>query len=280
MMRHSINKFVILSILFLTPCLMLAQEGRFGQFGIDRPPSDLDRAGLKGKVRKVISYEGMATRTKRGVVFSEDPLKVITEYNRAGNIVRQTTLRYGRIIERSDYTYSGGLKQTMKTTQGNGVVSATVRYFHDANTKLNNQQNSYNYQGKLTQISKFVYNRNKDQVRRVDYTGGGAKDESFISKYNMDNILSEEYSYRYIGGDSILQYEIHYNYNSRGNVIMQAHRVYDSDTRQYDKKILHFRYYQYDREGNWAICCRYHNALTDENRLVPNTIVVREIIYY
>jgi len=280
MKRNLLFQNILLIILFLSFPIS-AQEGRYGRYQVNKVPSDLERAGIRGKVRKIISYEGMAKRTNKGVVFSEDPLKIITLYNKDGNMTSQATYRYGKLIEKSVYAYDAkGQKLSMKTIQSNGITSSTIRFFHDAKTMLNTQQNSYNYAGKLTQRSVFTYNANNDITQRVDYTGAGAKDEVLNSYYDEENRLINEKDYRYMGGNMVLYYEVQYGYNHRGNMTLYDHKMLDSTTGKYERTIQHFRYYQYDKADNWCICCKYFNALEDDKRLVPNTIVVREITYY
>ena len=258
-----------------------AQTGRYGDYNFLRPLSDLYLDGINGRVHVIVSYEGMAVRTARGVVFSEEPLKIITEYNRAGNIMSKRVFRYGQLVEKSEYTYDVfGLKQTMKTTQSNGVLSLTIRYFYDETTHLNDRQYCYNYKGKLTQSSRFYYNENRAVIRRVDYNEAGSRDELLISKYGINNHLSDEYSYKYARNDSILMYGVHYKNDEHGNPLMLSQKIYNDRTGKYDKKFVHVRYYQYDQEGNWRVRCRYHNALSSDNHLIPNILTIREIIYY
>ncbi len=280
MKRYPLLQIALLIILFLS-IPSFAQEGRYGQYHINKPPSDLERAGIHGKVRKVVSYEGMAKRTNKGVVFSEDPLKIVTFYNKDGNITSQITYRYGKMIEKSVYAYDAkGQKLSMKTIQSNGVTSSTIRFFYDPKTMLNTQQNSYNYSGKLTQKSIFTYNANNAVIQRVDYNGNGVKDEVLDSYYDMENRLINEKDYRYIGGSMLLYYEVKYGYNHKGSMTLYDHNMLDNFTGKYERTIMHFRYYQYDKADNWCICCKYYNALEEDKRLVPNTIVVREFTYY
>ncbi len=274
-------RHVFVTALLLAGSCLYAQTGRYGDYDFLRPLSDLVQEGTTGRVHYIVSYEGLAARTAKGVVFGEEPLKIITEYNRAGNVISKKVFRYGQLVEKSEFTYDVfGLKQTMKTIQANGVTSLTVRFFYDEKTHLNDRQYCYNYKGKLTQSSRFYYNENRAVTRRVDYNEAGLRDELLISKYGTNNNLSDEYAYKYAGNDSILMYGVHYKMNSHGDAVMETRKIYNEKTKKYEKKYVHFRYYQYDKEGNWRVRCRYFNALSKDNLLIPNILTIREIIYY
>lgn len=265
------------------PLVLFAQEGRYGQFLFQRPPSDLERQGIHGNVSMVVSYEGMASRNARGVVFSDEPLKIITNYNRLGNMTRQESYRYGKLIESTEFTYdNSGILIGKTTTQANGVVTSRVRYMNDVKNMLCNQMNCYNYSGNLTQVAKYKYNAAKNVVSQSEFGPNGVRRSVVYNTYDSENRLLAENDYEChrFGADSILYYKAEYIYNSHNNVLMRTTNMLKNNGSGYDTKIRHYRYYQYDREDNWRICCIYLNALEVDNRLVPQNMIVREITYY
>ncbi|MDR1552063.1 MAG: hypothetical protein LBS69_01190 [Prevotellaceae bacterium] len=259
--------------------------------------TDLDRAGLKGKVYSIrqIEYEAIekfGEITKGNICYKCGKL---IKYDAKGNKIEENRYNKSDGSLRYKYTYKYDAKGNwIETNKYNSDGSLYDKFTYKYDAKGNKiEKNNYNSDGSLFRKYTYKYDAKGNMIEENNYNSDGSLFDKFTNKYddkgnqietngyNSDGSLVSKYTYKYDARGNKIEDNWHksdgslvskdtYKYDAKGNKIEENY--YKSDGRLHNKSTYKYRY---DSKSNWIEAVIYEG---EANKAV--SIIEREIEYY
>ncbi|MDR1170787.1 MAG: hypothetical protein LBK97_08150 [Prevotellaceae bacterium] len=255
--------------------------------------TDLDKAGLKGRVKSVKEFRYKAVE-KPGEMTGEEILFAFDKYDKKGNVTERNscntdgrgskyTYEYdgkenmieilhddndGRILSKCTYEYDekGYLMKENIHESSDGIYVNTYKY-DEKGKKI--AVNRYNPDGRLYWTFAWKYDEKGNTIEE----SGSCPDGEYTYKYKYDENGNRTESSVYTSDGSSNEKST-YEYDEKGNII---EKINYNDA--YIDGKLGWKYtYKYDRQGNWIEkTTKYKDESSKSGE--PN-IIRRKIEYY